>query len=224
MDFYQWLIYEKKLSKTTASKYNLVIKNRISEWLPSYEIPKNSIEFEALKQTIFSLEIYQERNRTGNNMYSSALRHYGCFLQENVLEGLPIFNENQEMTSEAQKLVKVRITQNKFRKSLFELYPYCAISGFNQAKFLIASHIKPWALSDESERIDPYNGFLLTPNFDRLFDTGYISFRSNGEIILSKYLKSEAQSFFNIPDHIKIPLSHAHKPYLEFYTEEVFQK
>ncbi len=50
--------------------------------LPSYELPQNSIEFEALKQTIFTLDIYQDRNRVGNNMYSSALKHYGDFLKE----------------------------------------------------------------------------------------------------------------------------------------------
>ena len=71
MDFYDWLL-EKRLSQATASKYNLVIKNRISEWLPSYELPKNVIEFEALKELIVSLDIYQDRNKVGNNMYSSA--------------------------------------------------------------------------------------------------------------------------------------------------------
>lgn len=52
MNFYHWLIQNKNLSKATALKYDLVIKNRINEWLPSYELPQNSIEFEALKQTI----------------------------------------------------------------------------------------------------------------------------------------------------------------------------
>lgn len=82
MDFYTWLVNEKGLSTTTASKYNLVIKNRISEWLPSYELPQNSIDFEAVKRIIESLNIYKERNSVGNNMYSSALRHYGNYLKE----------------------------------------------------------------------------------------------------------------------------------------------
>ncbi|WP_227551515.1 hypothetical protein [Acinetobacter wanghuae] len=81
MDFYKWLLEEKRLSNATASKYDLVIRNRISDWLPSYEVPKNSIEFEALKLMIYSLEIYQERNRTGNNMYSAALKHYENYLK-----------------------------------------------------------------------------------------------------------------------------------------------
>ena len=49
MNFYHWLIQNKNLSKATALKYDLVIKNRINEWLPSYELPQNSIEFEAFR-------------------------------------------------------------------------------------------------------------------------------------------------------------------------------
>jgi putative restriction endonuclease len=63
MNFYQWLMDEKKLSKATASKYDLVIKNRISDWLPSYELPNNTIEFEALKRMIYTLDI--TKNGTG---------------------------------------------------------------------------------------------------------------------------------------------------------------
>ena len=65
MDFYTWLVNEKGLSTATASKYNLVIKNRISEWLPSYELPQNSIDFEAVKRIIESLNIYSvhDKNR-----------------------------------------------------------------------------------------------------------------------------------------------------------------
>ena len=79
----------------------MVIKNRILEWLPSYELPKNSIEFEALKQTIYELDIYQERNRVGNNMYSSALNHYGNYLRIFDHKDRNIFKENEEFTSEA---------------------------------------------------------------------------------------------------------------------------
>ena len=95
MNFYHWLIQNKNLSKATALKYDLVIKNRINEWLPSYELPQNSIEFEALKQTIFTLDIYQDRNRVGNNMYSSALKHYGDFLKEIDVNDGSIFTEKQ---------------------------------------------------------------------------------------------------------------------------------
>ena len=46
----------------------------------------------------------------------------------------------------------------------------------NEESLLIASHIKPWAVSDSKERIDPNNGFILSPLYDKLFDRGYITF------------------------------------------------
>lgn len=224
MSFYQWLIEEKKLSSSTASKYDLVIKNRILEWLPSYELPKNSIEFEALKQTIYELDIYQERNRVGNNMYSSALNHYGNYLRIFDHKDRNIFKENEEFTSEAKKLIKVRLIQNKFRKGLFDLSKTCAVTGFNSFQFLIASHIKPWAVSTELERMDSYNGLLLTPNYDRLFDRGFISFRRSGEIIVSTKLTKDEEAFFNIPKNLCIQLSSNHNAYLEYHSDVVFKK
>lgn len=223
MDFYQWLI-TKGLSEYTAGRYTNVIYKNISEWLPSYEMPKNSIEFEALKQLIFVLDIYKERNRIGNNMYSSALNHYGNYLKEYDLKDETIFRNDQKFTSEAEKLIKVRLTQNKFRKSLFDVYPHCAISGMNNASFLIASHIKPWAVSTELERLDFYNGLLLTPNYDRLFDRGFISFRPSGEIIVSNKLVKEERAFFNIPKSLCIQLPLKHKVYLEYHADMVLKK
>lgn len=224
MEFHKWLIEEKSLSQATASKYNLVIKNRILEWLPSYEIPKNSIEFEALKQTIFALDIYQERNRVGNNMYSSALNHYGNYLKEQDLSDPMMFTENRIFTSEAERLIKVRLTQNKFRKGLFDIHQCCAISGLNNPKFLIASHIKPWALSNDAERLDSCNGFLLTPNYDRLFDQGFISFKNTGEILIAKTLSQSEIEFFKVPNQLCIKLKEKHQPYLDFHFSEIFQK
>ena len=223
MDFYQWLIQEKGLSQATASKYNLVIQNRISEWLPSYERPANSIEFEALKLLILDLNIYKERNRIGNNMYSSALNHYGHYLKQYDVVDSTIFTENKIFTSEAERKIKVRLVQNKFRKGLFDYFPRCAISGLSNPYFLKASHIKPWSKSNDQERIDPFNGLLLTPNYDHLFDRGFIGFKHNGEVIVSNHLHQAEREFFNIPDRIAIQLEKVHLPYLEFHRDEVFQ-
>lgn len=223
MDFYQWLVTEKKLSQASASKYNLVVQNRIREWLPSYEIPQNSIEFEALKQMILDLEIYKERNRIGNNMYSSALNHYGHYLRQNDVHDSAVFTSSHLFTSEAERKIKVRLVQNKFRKGLFDYHPYCAISGLSSAPFLIASHIKPWARCNDLERLDPFNGLLLTPNYDRLFDRGFIGFKRSGEIIISSQLKQMEREFFNFPNRISIDLRSEHQMYLEFHRDEIFQ-
>ena len=115
MNFVNWLIHQKKISEYSAKRYSAVLEKKILEWLPSYELPKNSIEFEALKRMILSLDIYQERNRIGNNMYSSALNHYGHYLKEIDMRDVEVFNQNQNFTPEAEKIIKVRLLQNKFR-------------------------------------------------------------------------------------------------------------
>lgn len=223
MDFYQWLINEKGLSEYSSKRYLSVIYKQIKDWLPSYEIPQNSIEFEALKLTIFDLEIYKERNRIGNNMYSSALNHYGHYLRQNDVHDSAVFTSNHLFTSEAERKIKVRLVQNKFRKGLFDYHPYCAISGLSSAPFLIASHIKPWSRCNDLERLDPFNGLLLTPNYDRLFDRGFIGFKHSGEIIISSQLKQMEREFFNLPNRIFIDLRIEHQMYLEFHRDEIFQ-
>lgn len=60
-------------------------------------------------------------------------------------------------------------------------------------RFLRASHIKPWRDASDDERIDPHNGLLLTPSADLLFDKGWISFRSDGRLIVSERLPGQVR-------------------------------
>jgi hypothetical protein len=60
-------------------------------------------------------------------------------------------------------------------------------------RFLRASHIKPWADSTHSERVDDENGLLLAPHADLLFDRGWISFSSAGRLLISSCLPSDVQ-------------------------------
>ena len=49
----------------------------------------------------------------------------------------------------------------------------CCVSGLSMEPLLRASHIKPWAVCDlDRERLDVFNGLLLIPNLDALFDAG----------------------------------------------------
>ena len=56
-------------------------------------------------------------------------------------------------------------------------------------RLLIASHIKPWASSNDYEKTDPYNGYMLSPLYDKLFDRGFITFKENRHVILSEFIK-----------------------------------
>ena len=64
--------------------------------------------------------------------------------------------------------------------------PVCPFTGISDIRFLIASHIKPYAACENTgEKVDPQNGFLLSPNADKLFDCGYISFTDDGVLMMS---------------------------------------
>lgn len=226
MNFYNWLITNKNISAYTAKRYVAVIEKRINEWLPSYEIPRNIIDFEAIFELISSLDIYNQRNKVGNQMYSSAFKKYKEYLEELSEYHIESPDDDSESSnlnaSEYESLVKIRLSQNKFRKALFEIMSSCAVTGFKNSKLLIASHIKPWANCNDLERIDPYNGFLLTPNFDRLFDQGLITFLESGSIKISKKLDNNEIQALNIPQTIKIKINSANVKYLNFHQENIF--
>ena len=78
--------------------------------------------------------------------------------------------------------------QDEYRKKLLEECPFCPITMINEETLLIASHIKPWAVSDSKERIDPNNGFILSPLYDKLFDRGYITFSDDKRVSISNWL------------------------------------
>jgi predicted restriction endonuclease len=60
----------------------------------------------------------------------------------------------------------------------------CAVTGLGIQEALTASHAMAWKDSDNSQRLDEYNGLLLSSTVDRLFDRGLISFSSAGELLV----------------------------------------
>jgi 5-methylcytosine-specific restriction protein A len=87
---------------------------------------------------------------------------------------------------------------------------------------LKASHIKPWKDSDNTERLDKFNGFLLSPNIDSAFDAGLISFEDTGEIIISSAF-TEADKLSIHPEMKLRQVFRENKPYLAYHRKNVFQ-
>ena len=77
--------------------------------------------------------------------------------------------------------------QRIFRKNLLiEFDCKCAICNINDESLLVSSHILPYSKCENKEdMINRYNGLLLCPNHDALFDKNLISFNDNGKIIIS---------------------------------------
>lgn len=87
--------------------------------------------------------------------------------------------------TERERLVMARRGQGLFRENLLRIENRCRITRVDNTKHLIASHTKPWRDCSNDERLDPENGFMLTPTVDHLFDKGFIGFENSGELIVS---------------------------------------
>lgn len=133
--------------------------------------------------------------------------------------------KNDDSLSKTEKLtfIKARKGQGKYRDSLIKFWGACAITGCDNKSILRASHIKPWKSSSNKDRLDTFNGLLLTANFDLLFDQGLITFCNQGNIIISNNLDQKTQSILGVDIDITISLLQEHLPFLEFHREVVFQ-
>lgn len=210
---------------TTISNH---FKKKLNKNIDLYSIT-NSEELLSLKEEYFSYQEFYIKNKTGNRMYSRALDLYLEFLETNrseidstISEIESIKNDNTLTNLEREAIILSRIGQGKFREQVIEFWKNCAISGYKDSRFLIASHIKPWKKSNNEEKIDKFNGILLLPTYDKLFDLGFITFDNDGKIIISKYLNNYEK--LGINEYIIINLNEKHKPYLEYHRIEIFKK
>jgi hypothetical protein len=87
--------------------------------------------------------------------------------------------------TEKAALVMARHGQGQFRKNVRSIEHACRITKVERMEHLIAGHIRPWRDSNNEDRLDGENGFLLTPTVDHLFDKGFISFENTGQLIVS---------------------------------------
>ncbi len=124
--------------------------------------------------------------------------------------------------TEKQQLVKARIGQGLFREMSLSYWGKCCLTGCELQGVLRASHIKPWRDCSNSERLDVYNGLLLSPNVDALFDKGLISFEDTGEILISSQLSEAALKALGCNSKMKIALKPEHAKYLSYHRENQF--
>lgn len=89
--------------------------------------------------------------------------------------------ENVSAT-EKDQLIRSRRGQGTFRQRVLLNEMKCRLSGVDDQSFLVASHIKPWKDSDNTERLSGDNGLMLAPHVDKLFDRGWLSFEGNGDV------------------------------------------
>lgn len=123
----------------------------------------------------------------------------------------------------AQALVDARLGQGAFRGSLEAKWNgACAVTGCAISGILRASHIKPWAASTDSERLDPENGLLLVAHIDGLFDKGLLSFEKDGRMLLSKQISPRDRQYLRLPKSLRERPSKQQCRFLEYHREKIF--
>ena len=172
------------------------------------------------------------KNSTGNNMYSNALKQYRLFrtaTSDNVVDQAEVEKAISDYATLAETertaIVKSRVGQGLFRKRLIDKYKgACIITGVSAKKLLVASHIKPWAVSNNEERLSEENGLLLSPTYDKLFDYGLITFSNQGNMIISSQLSNEDKSKLHLSTDIEYDLKMSSKmmEHLDYHRDIIF--
>lgn len=142
--------------------------------------------------------------------------------QNPIVEGV---SKSTDSPTVQESLVLSRVGQGKFRRDVMRIWSgRCCVTGLAIERLLRASHIKPWRDSNNQERLDAYNGLLLSPSYDAAFDQGFISFDDAGQLLVSKEISHEQlrQLGINIRSNI-LGLQANHKQYLAYHRNEVFQ-
>ena len=126
--------------------------------------------------------------------------------------------------TEIETLIKARLGQGSFRQKLLKLYPICPLTDLDVQSLLIASHIKPWSKCNNEERLDPFNGLMLAPHIDALFDSGLITFDADGTIKISPKIDLENQKRLGIFPDMQLKIEPESEKYFEYHRNHVFQK
>ena len=194
-DFYHYMVKFGGIAKKTSGDYVTRMKFLAHDYSLDETLTKEKID-EILRQEDFKRQersVYTSKKslsdfRAGLNKFLAFINsdYHKRIADSIITEIKAVENDNTIKMTEKDSIVKSRIGQGIFRKGLIEYWHGCAISQCPLTWMLIASHIKPWRDADNQERLDPYNGLLLLPNYDKLFDLGYISSNSKGKIMYSK--------------------------------------
>lgn len=160
-----------------------------------------------------------------------------AFESERLIAGLE--NRKTEIVENIPKgfdkatTIKQRVNQSFFRSAVLASYKsVCCITGISTPQLLIASHIKPWSKSNESEKTNPRNGLSLNALHDVAFDKGFLTVTPEYKIVISdkisdiydgdivrKFFKCYNGTSIILPDKF-VP----NKDFLIYHNDMVFEK
>jgi len=136
-----------------------------------------------------------------------------------------IFGENLELEAKKRDPYLHMLYKIKLKQESYSVYQAekCMVERLDYP-ILIASHIKPFNQSNDFEAYDVNNGILLSRNFDSLFDLGYITFDTDGKIIVSTQISDEVKTHISEYQFDRNFINPKRLEYLEYHRNNVFRK
>lgn len=123
-----------------------------------------------------------------------------------------------------EQLILARRGQGVFRRNVLAICHRCPLTGVEDQTMLVASHIKPWRCSSNEERLDGYNGLMLAPHVDHLFDKGWLTFSHDGAVVVSDRLGPGVLDAWALAgSRVATGLNPRHEPYLDYHRREIFR-
>jgi putative restriction endonuclease len=148
----------------------------------------------------------------------------GRSLIEDVAEAA-IQQRTDIATTQKSDLLKARYGQGVFRSNVELNEHSCRISGVLDRRHLLARHIKSWCECDDVEKLDGFNGLLMSPHIAHLFERGYISFSDEGELLVSQGLNAVVLDNWHIPLPLNVgEFCPEQCYYLSWHRTEVFEQ
>lgn len=228
-DFYHWMVQFGNVNTKSRTNYISWLKFMAGRYELDVDFSEDKIQtiINDERRALSSRTIYKSEKDLVN--FKSALRKYKQFLDSNYSEVIQetilsetrkVQQDNSITLTEKNAIIKSRIGQGLFRERLILYWSGCSITRCRLTNILIASHIKPWRTASNEERLDVFNGLLLTPNYDKLFDLGFIAFDNNGRILFSKEFPKSERTILGIDGHIRlVTIEEQHFKYLKFHRE-----
>lgn len=237
MNFREWLYTCNNLKTNSCRRYYKEVygSSRLNELACSLELrPLHTYssleEFNAARAVIFASKDFKTFNSSGNRMYSAALNRYAeylAFLEHNDLlaeDQAELENRRDLSATQKEMLIRARIGQGLYRKKVLDRWNgCCAVTGFASPVMLLASHIKPWRICSDEERLDADNGLALSPTLDRAFDQGLVTFDGvSGRILFSPHFRHyELLGLSTGMKLLRVP-SRQMRTYLEYHESHIF--
>lgn len=236
--FSNWMLEHRNLSSSSVEKYTRAV-NTVSKDMLEIGVINDSLLNMSLTELDLAIALilanpeFISKNEKGKRMYSNGLKQYRYFVLDTIdavdtkeIEIVAAINADKGIAqTEKEALVKSRIGQGRFRKALLEKYDSkCVVTGIDLSKLLVASHIKPWAVSKNAERLSAENGLLLCANYDRLFDSGLITFKADGTLVASSFINKNNRAILGLDSKIVVDLkpSRIMEQNLQYHQDVIF--